>query len=206
MKKKPPEEKPVRDPFAGLQEYNLVVKPDASLKEKLLDLRKEFDSEFGEIKKIFPEDCMPGFITIAGFFAREEMENTFIRWIQRVCSQFHSFPVTLNNYSGLPMHTIHLRVQELTHFNAFIQLLEPVNAFITACSCQLRVVNNPSLPVVTGLPEHIYSQAIMNYSQQTFHETFMANELILLKREKSSGSYKSLTVFNFLPATEELVA
>ena len=134
------------------------------------------------------------------------MEGTFIRWLQRICSQFRSFPVTLNNYSGVPQHTIHLRVQEHTHFNDFVQQLEPVNAFITACSSQLRVVNYPYLPVATELPADVYAQAILNYSQQTFHETFMANELILIKRENPNESFKTITVFNFLPAAEERVA
>ena len=192
-------------PPAGYQEYNLVVKADLPLHEKVLLLKKEFYLEYGAINKLYFNDT-PSYIKIACFYAREEMENTFIRWIHKICSKFHSFPVTLNNYSGLPQHTIHLRVQELTHFNDFIQQLEPVNAFIASCSCQLQVVNNPYLPVITGLPDHIYTQAIMNYSQQTFHESFMANELILLKRERLSDPFKAVTIFNFLPADELRVA
>lgn len=189
-----------------LFEYRLVIQADALLHEKLLELKKKFNDEYGEPNMILSANKTPAYITMASFFAREEMEGTFIRWIQRICSQFHSFPVTLNNYSGLPAHTIHLRVQELTHFNAFFEQLEPVNAFITACSCQLRVVNFPYLPVATELPEHIYAQAIANYSQQTFHESFMANELILLKREGLIESFKTLTVLNFLPAISQQVA
>jgi hypothetical protein len=183
-----------------------VVKADTILNEKLSVLKKEFYFEYGGTNEIHPACDTPGSITVACFFAREEMEATFIRWIQRICSQFQCFPVTLNNYSGFPEHTIHLRVQELTHFNAFARQLEPVNAFITACDSQLRVVNYPYLPVATELPEHIYAQAIVNYSQQTFHETFMANELILLKRDNPFEEFKTVTVFNFLPAPEAQVA
>jgi hypothetical protein len=205
MKNKLEEKASTTRASGGMQEYNLVVKADISLNEKLSALKKQFHFEYGEPNEIYSACDNQGYITIACFYACEEMEATFIRWIQRICSQFQSFPVTLNNYSGFPKHTIHLRVQELTHFNAFALQLEPVNAFITACNCQLRVVN-PYLPVATELPEHVYAQAIVNYSQQTFHETFMANELILIKRENPIEEFKTVTVFNFLPAPEEQVA
>ncbi len=48
-------------------------------------------------------------ITIAKFAVREGMEDTLMRWIQRICSNHRSFVVTLNNYSGHPPHTIYLR-------------------------------------------------------------------------------------------------
>jgi hypothetical protein len=199
-------EQPIPGEPEGLYEYRLVMQVDAALNEKLVTLKREFYFEYDVTNRSPSTDNTPPHITIACFFAREEMEGTFIRWLQRICSQCRSFPVTLNNYSGVPEHTIHLRVHELTHFNAFVQQLEPVNAFIMACSSRLRVVNYPYLPVATELPADVYAHAIMNYSQQTFHETFMANELILLKRERPLGLFKTITVFNFLPAPEEQVA
>ena len=45
-------------------------------------------------------------ITLASFRPGEEAEDTLIRWIHRICQQHRSFRLALNNYSGIPPHTI----------------------------------------------------------------------------------------------------
>ncbi len=51
------------------------------------------------------------------------MEDTLIRWIQRICNRYSSFDLTLNNYSGFPPHTIYLRVQDPEPFRELMRQL-----------------------------------------------------------------------------------
>jgi len=91
-------------PFAwngsGHREYKLVIYPDAVVYEKIMAEKQRFFMNYGveNVTKAFP------YIMVAGFYAGEGMEETLIRWIQRICSQHNSFDVTLNNYSGFPQH------------------------------------------------------------------------------------------------------
>jgi 2'-5' RNA ligase len=88
------------DRGSRLAEYLLVVYPGGELEEKLLGEQKQFSDDYAVSVRNKPH------ITIAAFQAGEVMEETLIRWIQRICANQHSFDLTLNNYSGFPPHTL----------------------------------------------------------------------------------------------------
>src|SRR5688572_23370671 len=89
------------------REYRLVINPDAQVYEKIMAEKQRFFMRYGieSVLKSFP------YIMVAGFYAGEGMEETLIRWLQRIFSQRNSFEVMLNNFSGVPQHSIYLRIQ-----------------------------------------------------------------------------------------------
>ena len=178
-----------------MQEYLLIVKPDNATSEKIIFERNIL---YNDYKIEMPADTKP-FINVATFSAREEMEETLIRWIQRICSMQKSFLATLNNYSGFPPHTIYIRVQNPEPFQKLSQQLKVINDFIFQPS---SFINKPHVCVAAKLPQKIYEKAIFEYSQKIFHESFMVSELILIKKENNLATAKTLNVFHFLPVSE----
>src|SRR5690349_9842567 len=89
-----------------LWEYLLVATPGDVVTNKLL----EVDRTSPHRPKRTKQEYKP-YIKLAEFQARETMEETIIRWMQRVCNQMESFTVTLNNYGGFPPATIFVRIQ-----------------------------------------------------------------------------------------------
>jgi hypothetical protein len=77
----------------GLREYRLLVYPDAPVYNKIMAVKQRFFQNYGieEAVHAFPH------IMVAGFYASEGMEETLIRWMQRICSRITSFVVNLNN-------------------------------------------------------------------------------------------------------------
>ncbi len=71
----------------GLREYRLVIHPDIAAYNKLMAEKQRFCRRFGveAVLNSFPT------IVVAQFYAREGMEDTLIRWIQRACSLCYSF-------------------------------------------------------------------------------------------------------------------
>ncbi|MGI8638200.1 MAG: 2'-5' RNA ligase family protein [Segetibacter sp.] len=85
--------------------------------------------------------------------------------------------------SGFPAHEIYLRVQNPTPFRQLVKELKVVSNYVSSCSCPpVKLIGNPHLSIARRLSETVYLKAIMDYSQKTFHETFMVNELVLLRR------------------------
>ena len=80
-------------------EYLLVIYPYGELQEKLLVEQEQFSADYEVPVRNRPH------ITVAAFQAGEPMEDTLIRWIQRICNRYRSFDLTLNNFSGFPPHT-----------------------------------------------------------------------------------------------------
>ena len=171
-----------------LWEYALVAYPDKELNAKICLEKKEFASQYGQkLSSSQPH------ISIAGFLAKEAMEETLCRWIRNVCNLHHSFMVTLNNFSSFPPHTIYIRVQDPLPFQKLAGALKIIDSFIQSNDCPpLQLVSKPYLALASGLTEYTYESAIAEYAQKIFFETFKVDRLVLLKY----NSYNKCEVVN----------
>ena len=189
-------------PFAwsgsGHREYSLVIYPDAAVYEKIMAEKQRFFMNYGieAVVKSFP------YIMVAGFYAGEGMEETLIRWIQRICSQHNSFDVTLNNYSGFPQHSIYLRVQNPQPIQQLASQLKTLDNHVHAMAGSV-IDRIPHVALARELPEPVYQQTMPVYSRKTFRAHFMATELVLLGRDHPFATPKTITVFRFLPANHK---
>ena len=180
------------------REYRLVIYPDAIVYEKIMAEKQRFFMNYGveAVTKSFP------YIMVAGFYAGEGMEETLIRWIQRICSQQNSFELALNNYSGFPQHSIYLRIhdpQPLQQLAAQLRMLDGHVQAMTGNAFE-RI---PHVALANELPEPVYQKAMPVYSRKTFRARFMATELVLLGRDHPFAASKTITVFRFLPANHK---
>ena len=179
-----------------LQEYLLVIWPDAEVYNQMKIIEQQFYIDYG----IKPPAGLKPHIKVAGFQAQEVMEGTLIRWIERICSRHKSFPVTLNNYSGFPPHTIYLRVQDPRPFAQLSRELRAVDDLIRSSYCPpANLVAKPYLGVATRLTEQVYDKAMPDYSRRTFHASFMVKELLLLRKDRLSGACRTLNIFRLSP-------
>jgi hypothetical protein len=181
----------------GLYEYALVAYPDSSVNAKILVEKQNFYDQYGAKSNI---KSQPN-ICIANFVAHEAMEETMVRYMQRLFMGHQSFEVALNNYSGFPPDTVYLRVQDPQPFRQVGKNLNCISSYISSCSCPpVKLVSNPHISIEQQLPERIYSKAIMDYSKKIFHDSFTVNELVLIRRRSEYDQGKAINVFHLQPA------
>lgn len=179
-----------------LYEYQLVMRPAAGVYEKIMAEKQWCYDEYKDHSFIRTTPQ----IAIAVFFAKEAMEETLARWIQRICSRQRGFTVTLNNYSALPAHTIYLRVQDAGPFRQLIEDLKVLNTYIISCACPaVKFISKPFVSIAANMPEEVYSRALRKYAHESFHESFAVNELHLLKRKHEYDVCKPVNVFGLQP-------
>ena len=154
---------PSMDPLSGGKaegrrvEYLLVIYPHGELNDKLLEEQQQFLSDYN----LSMQSRNRPHITVAAFQAGEQVEETLIRWIQRICRGHESFSLTLNNYSGFPPHTIYLRVQDPQPFRQLMQQLRAIDDFIRSSGCPpVNLVSRPYLSIAGGLTEQVYNKAM----------------------------------------------
>ena len=187
--------------FKGMHEYLLVVHPDDEVYNKVTAEKQNFYDQYRQKISVKTKPH----ITVANFTAREEMEETLIRWIQRISSQQKSFPVALNNYSGFPPHTIYLRVQDHQPFKQLATQLKVIDSYVRSNGCPaVTLINRPHLSIARRLPQDVYEKALIDYSQKTFCESFMVHELVLLRRAHQFDPCKVINIFRLLPAENNL--
>src|ERR1700750_2166248 len=89
-------------------EYLLVVHPNEETFNQLRIEKENFSLKYDSsiAKKTLPH------ITIANFLAKETMEETLIKWMNKIISSQQSFDVMINNFSGFPSSkTVYARIQ-----------------------------------------------------------------------------------------------
>jgi hypothetical protein len=196
---------------SGRAEYLLVIYPGEDLRDKLMAEQQQFSTDYGLQMTGTKSGGSAGpapvgnkpHITVAVFQAGEVMEDTLIRWIQRICHGYRSFDLTLNNYSGFPPHTIYLRVQDPHPFRQLMQL-RAIDEFIRSSGCPpVNLVTRPFLSIAGGLTEQVYNKAMPEYSQKDFHDSFRVEELVLLKRTHPFDACKTVNIFRLLPDNDE---
>lgn len=184
-------------------EYLLVIYPHGELQEKLQETQQQFSTDYGLQVTVRNRPH----ITVAAFQASEPMEDTLIRWMQRICSRFPGFDCVLNNFSGIPPHSICLRVQDHEPFRELIRQLRAIDDFIRSNGCPpVNLVSRPYLSIAGGLTEQLYNKAMPDYSRKDFHESFHVDQLVLLKREHAFDACKTVNIFRLLPASDAAVA
>jgi hypothetical protein len=186
---------------AGLQEYMLVVQPPGYVTDKILIEKSSLYNDFQQPQSTLRQPR----IVVAHFSAREEMEETIVRYLQRILLQQPCFQLTLNNYSGDMHQSIFLRIQSTAALIQLADQLAPVSTYINSCSCPPIKLNvKPHLAIAEKLPEVHYLKAMMAFSQKTFYETFMVTGLMLIRRSNEYDIEKPVTVFRLQPSESML--
>jgi len=178
-----------------LWEYLLVAMPNETITNKLLEVDRGWPRSSRRLKGEYKP-----YIKLAEFQARESMEETIIRWMQRVCNQMESFTVTLNNYGGFPPATIFVRIQDHQPFRSLASRLQVIDDYIQSNSCPpAKFFSKPNLRIGEQPAEADYSRALFHYSQQDFHESFQVNELVLMKSRNVFEQLKQVNLFRLYP-------
>ena len=179
-------------------EYLLVIYPYGDLRDRLLGEQQQFSTDY-EV----PVHNRPH-LTMAVFQAAEGMEDTLIRWIQRICQRYQRFDLELNNYSGIPPHTIFLRVQDPQPFRRLMQQLRAIDHYVRSSGCPpVNLIDRPYLSIAGGLTEQVYNRAMPDYSRKTFHESFPVDELVLLKRNHQFDPCRTVNIFRLQPSSTD---
>ncbi|MBG9375558.1 2'-5' RNA ligase family protein [Panacibacter sp. DH6] len=176
-------------------EYLLVVHPSADACAQLMEEKQYFFETYNERVAIKSQPH----ITVANFFAKEEMEDTIIRYMHRIMGMQQAFNVTINNFSGFPPHTVYARVQDYASFRQLAAALLPVDHYVKGNGCPpAKFITHPHVTIARRLSAEVYNKAMFEFSQRTFFASFKVQELVLLKRRNQFDKCTQLTVFKLL--------
>src|SRR5215218_7055238 len=175
----------------GVWEHLLVVDPSLDVTEKINEEKKKFTSAYQDKAAIIGK----AHITIAAFWATDEMKPTLIRWIQNICNVHSRFPVLLRNFGGFVPQTIYVKVQNPEPFKQLGKSMKALDHFIRANECPpLKLTTTPHLIIARRMLEETYFKVLPSYLEEPFQQSFIATDLTLIKRATSSGRCETVHV------------
>ncbi len=176
-----------------LFQYLLVAHPDEKITQQVIQEKQTFADRYQAKATAFARPH----ITIAAFLAKEAMEATMIRWMQRIISAQPGFPVLLDHYGGFPAHTVYLNIQDHHPFKQLGGSLKVVDQYINGNDCPpMKLVSFPHLSLARKLPPDIYEKAMPEYTRKAFHASFGLRELVLLRRQHQFDACRQVSVFH----------
>jgi hypothetical protein len=179
---------------AQLLEYALVLEPGVFINKAI---REEIEKE-----QLIPSKNSYE-ILLGSFQAKEELENTIVRWLQRIFNLQGSFVVTLNNFSGRPPHNIHLRIQDPEEIKKMINQLKMIDHFIQTNDCPPAVLcYTPQMEISNNIPENSFYKILNEFSGKSFHESFVADKIKLYKRSQFESSFQLTYSFSLPPGSK----
>lgn len=159
-------------------EYRFALVPDQQIWSKLAETLVE-----AGLEGILPFQHGEGLVELAGFSAPPRLEETLARWTQRICSQQGGLTLEVNNFSGLPPHSVYLRVQDLTSVRELMTNLRKLDIYLTGNGEEaLMSANRIMLMVAKGLPAAHFDNILYRLGRVEFHQTISIQSLVLQKK------------------------
>ncbi len=176
--------------------YQLVMYPEGETGAAVKLLTKK-------LKEIFPAELKihsKAHIELGSFYAREEMEETIIRWIQRICNAESRFVVTMNNFGSVPPHVLYLRIQDHQPFFRLISKLRVIDNYIFLNGYgEVEWSSRPVCKLADQLQPGFDHSKIKDYAKLDYHANFLAYNLVLLKSTSLEEEPVVVNVFPLYP-------
>ena len=188
-------------PGYRIYEYLLVLKPSEELWNRVITIKEEFAEKYKAPVSTFTKPH----ITLVNFVALGIMEEKIVHRLQVTAMGVTPFKLELRNYGSFPTHSIFINVVSNLPVQALVKQLKEAQ--------QLMKLNNenkphfmdePHLAICRKLKPWQYEQGWQEYAHRQFTGRFIADNMLLLKREAGSKTkFQILKRFEFqnLPVT-----
>ena len=176
--------------------YELVMFPEG-------DTGKEVSLFTQKLQQIFSGELLiydKAFIGLGSFLGREEMEETLIRWIQRICNSECRFVVTVNNFGCLPPDLLYLRILDQQPFLRLIKKLMVIDNYIFSNGYgEVEWSSRPVCKLACQIQPDFDHSKIRSYANLEFHAEFLAYNVVLLKTMPQDRIRAVVNVFPLYP-------
>lgn len=161
------------------QIYSLTLLPDAEDGERLARMASGLKA--GDGWSLAPSPVPD--ITLATFTAREAMEETLTRWIQRICRDLKRFRLGLGEPAVFPDRSLRMRVTDASSLQKPVERLQVLESYIRSCGTGgMEWVRNPTCRLGIAVPAGVGSQTFHLPSPEPLRGVFPVHLLLLEKR------------------------
>jgi 2'-5' RNA ligase len=188
-------------PGYKVNEYLLVLNPHQELRNKIMQLKKQFSDTYKNESAVFGKPH----IALANFMQYSMQEERLINRLNTVAMGFHPIKVELKDYGSFPSHTIYINITSKV----------PIQSLVTQVRSQaqpLMKLNSdhkphfmmePYIIIARKLQPGQYEKGWLEYSHKQFTGRFIADGMLLLKRGAGELKYQIVQRFEFqnLPVT-----
>jgi hypothetical protein len=183
----------IQMPGYALHEYQVVINPHESLRERILRKRTECRDRFG-----FPDVPAATCLTLARFKQRVLSEERTIAQLAHLAMGGSPFRVSLRGFTGLPDHSLFFRVERSTALRQLTGDLKSLQRHLQPdADHKPQFFPEPNIPLATRLKPGQYQQAWAEYAHRHFTADFIADGLLVLRRTPADTRFQVMARLEF---------
>ncbi|MCW3091084.1 MAG: hypothetical protein JWP81_2153 [Ferruginibacter sp.] len=188
-------------PGYKIYEYLLVLNPHADLREKIMQIKKQFFETYKAPSAVYAKPH----ITLVKFVQYQMMEERLVNRLKTVAMGHHPFKVELKDYGSFPSHTIYINITSKVPVQSLVKQVrsEAQRLMKLNKDNQAHFITEPHLTIARKLQPWQYEKGWLEYSNRSFTGRFIADAMLLLKRPIGELKYEIAQRFEFqnLPVT-----
>lgn len=181
-------------PGYRLNEYMLVLAPHEELRNRILQLKKEFFEKFKGIQALWVKPH----VMLARFTQYEMMEDRILARLKTTAMGFPPFKVELKDFGSYPSHSIFIQVASREPVRELLrQVRESQRLMKLDNGHKPWFAEDPQIIVASKLVPWQYEASWLEYSHRHFTGRFMADGMLLLKRRQGDKAWQISQRFDF---------
>ena len=188
-------------PGYRVYEYLLVISPHQDLQQRIGKVKKEF---FESYKAMSANGGRP-FIGLVRFTQYELMEERIINRLKVIGMSYPPFKVELKDFGSFPSHTIYINVVSKMPIQNLVKSIRGETQKLMKLDDDHKphFIMEPHITIARKLLPWQYEKGWLEYSNKHFAGRFIADAMLLLKRQAGERNYQIVQRFEFqnLPVT-----
>jgi 2'-5' RNA ligase len=176
-------------------EYKIVLHPHAELRNKIAEIRNHFNKEF----KVTNPVSSKVDLVLARFKQVEMMEGRIVNKLNSIGLGYPPFKIELKDFGSFPSHTIFINVISKVPVQALIKQIRSETQRLMKLNDDNKPYFDMEPYIIIGrkLVHWQYEQAWLAYSNKHFTGRFIADAMLLLKRQEGERAWQIVQRFEF---------
>lgn len=182
-------------PGYRIYEYLLVLQPHDELRQKVKQVRKEFNEAY----RVEAVNGGMANLALANFVQYEMMEERLLNRLRVVAMAHHPFKVELKDFGSFPSHTIFIAATSKIAVQGLVKTIRHEAQRLMKLNDENKphFILEPHITIARKLKPWQYEKGWLEYSSKHFTARFIADSMLLLRREAGEKKYQPVKRFEF---------
>jgi 2'-5' RNA ligase len=182
-------------PGYRVYEYLIVLDAHEELRRRIIDIKRGFSEAYKASTAIGGKPH----VTLVNFIQYEMMEERLVNRLRTIAMAWYPLKVELKDFGSFPTHTIFINVVSKLPIQNLVKQIRSESQRLMKLNDDNKphFIMEPHIPIARKLLPWQYEKGWLEYSRKHFSGRFIANGMLLLKRQVGETKYQVVDRFPF---------
>lgn len=182
-------------PGYKVYEYLLVLNPHEDLRNKIMQVKQQFHDSYKAKTALYSKPH----ITLVNFVQYEMFEERILNRLKTIAMGYHPIKIELRDFGSFPSHTIYINIVSKLPIQGLVKQVRTETQKLMKLDADNKphFMLEPHLTIARKLAPWQYEQGWLEYSHKHFTGRFIADGMLLLKRQVGEMKYQVVQRLEF---------